>query len=96
MERKEVYNRIDGERDYQDSKWTEREQQRLGFVPDDEKSVAEWILYIENHLNKAKNNVYYLNEGLALDEIRKVAALAVRTMEIHGCPSRKNPIEIDK
>lgn len=96
MERKMVYERIDAERDYQDSKWNERDQRKLGFLPDEEKSVAEWILYMEHHLNKAKNSVYYLNQTEALAEIRKVTALGVRTLEIHGCPSRKSSIETNE
>jgi hypothetical protein len=51
---------------------------------------------MEHHLNKAKNSVYYLNQNEALAEIRKVTALGVRTMEIHGCPSRKFPVETDE
>ena len=88
MERKMVYERLDVERDYQDSRWTND----VNAIPDEEKSVAEWILYMEHHLNKAKEQVYYLNEYGALSEIRKVTALGVRTMEIHGCPSRQ-PID---
>lgn len=86
MERKEVYNRIDGERDYQDSRWDLRD--KFKSPVDEEKSIAEWILYMEHHLALAKENVYYLINEQALAEIRKVAALAVRTMEVHGCPER--------
>jgi hypothetical protein len=86
MERKEVYKRIDGERDYQDKTWVARRTK--DGTPDEEKSVAEWIIYIENHLLKAKHAVYYLDTNRALAEVRKVAALAVRAMEIHGCPER--------
>ena len=86
MERKEVYKRIDGERDYQDKTWVARRTK--DGTPDEEKSVAEWIIYIENHLLKAKHAVYYLDTNRALAEVRKVAALAVRAMEIHGAPER--------
>jgi hypothetical protein len=86
MERKEIYNRLDGERDYQDKNWGSRRQ--MDGTPDEEKPVAEWINYIEYHLAKAKEKVYHLDTGGATDELRKVAALAVRAMEIHGCPPR--------
>ena len=86
MERKEVYKRIDGERDYQDKTWVARRTK--DGTPDEEKGVAEWITYIEHHLREAKNAVYYLDTNEALAEVRKVAALAVRAMEIHGCPER--------
>lgn len=87
MERQEVYKRIDGERDYQDATWSPRREE-IGIL-DDEKSVAEWINYMEFHLSKAKNAVYYLDSEEALAEIRKVTALGVKAMEIHGCPERK-------
>jgi len=86
MERTEVYKLIDGERDYQDATWVAR--RTADGTPDEEKEVAEWINYIEFHLSKAKNAVYYLDKQSALAEVRKVAALAVRTMEIHGAPER--------
>ena len=38
---------------------------------------------------KAKNENYHLNKDATLVEIRKIAALAVRAMEIHGCPERE-------
>ena len=94
MERKEVYKRIDGERDYQDKTWVAR--RTLDGTPDEEKPVAEWINYIEFHIAKAKDKVYHLDTQAALEEIRKVTALGVRTMEIHGCPARQNEVnEID-
>ena len=89
MERKDVYKRIDGERDYQDKTWVAR--RTLDGTPDEEKPVAEWINYIEYHLAKAKEKVYHLDTQAALAEIRKVTALGVRTMEIHGAPARLDP-----
>lgn len=87
MERPEVYKCIDGERNYQDMRWNTN--LRKGDVPDEEKPVAEWINYIEYHLGKAKAENYHLNKEGTLAELRKVAALTVRAMEIHGCPERK-------
>ena len=91
MERTEVYKRIDGERDYQDYRWNTN--LREGDVSDEEKPPAEWINYIEFHLSEAKRFNYLLNKEGALEEIRKVAALAVRALEIHGCPEREIPKE---
>jgi len=87
MERSEIYRYIDGERDYQDTTWSPRRKQ-LG-VPDESKSIAEWIIYMEYHLNKAKENIYRLDSKESLAEIRKITALGVRTMEIYGCPKRE-------
>jgi hypothetical protein len=93
MERIKVYLLIDGERDYQDSKWGVRRDEE--GTPDEEKDVAEWINYMEFHLQKAKNSVYYLDREEALAEIRKVTALGVRAMEIHGCPERVVKLDYD-
>jgi hypothetical protein len=87
LDRTDVYKHINTERDYQDWRWNTN--LREGDVPDEEKPVAEWINYIEYHLGKAKTEIYRLNKEAALAEIRKVAALAVRAMEIHGCPKRE-------
>jgi len=90
MERKEIYKRIDGERDYQDASWGHR--RTLDGTPDEEKPVAEWVNYIEYHVSKAKERIYHLDTKGATAELRKVAALAVRAMEIHGCPERDGKI----
>jgi len=87
MERQDVYKNIDAERKYQDWRWNTN--LRKNDISDNEKPVAEWINYIEYHLNKAKKENYQLNKNNTLAEIRKIAALAVRCMEIHGCPERK-------
>ena len=91
MKRKEVYYLIDVERDYQDRRWDNDSETRAGKsdFPDSEKSIAEWLNYIEFHLNEAKHAVYALEPKKATASIRKIAALAVRAMEIHGAPERK-------
>lgn len=91
MERTEIYKRIDAERKYQD---IVGESGQRGDTPDEEKPVSEWVNYIEYHLSKAKDKVYHLRKEDALEELRKVAALAVRAMEIHGCPERRMPSRI--
>lgn len=92
MERREVYKCIDTERDYQDLRWFPRRE--LNETPDESKPPAEWINYIEFHLSKAKEGVYFLHDQDALAEIRKVVALGVRCLEIHGCPERVIPEDL--
>ena len=92
MERTDVYKCIDTERQYQDLRWSPRREKN--GTPDESKPPAEWINYIEFHVAKAKEEVYLLNEEEALAHIRKVAALAVRWLEIHGCPERIIPKEL--
>ena len=95
LHRQDVYKCLDGERDYQDEKWGT--QRTSNGTPDEEKPVAEWINYMEFHLAKAKEKVYYLKTEEALAEIRKVTALGVLAMEIHGCPERGGtPVNGDK
>ena len=91
MERSEVYRCIDGERDYQDWKWDVRKHENS--LPDEEKPVPEWINYIEYHINMCKMSIYNLDKEQALSDMRKIAALAVRCLEIHGCSEREIPSE---
>ena len=89
MKRTDVYSKIDGERDYQEWRW--EKEIREDRIPDKEKAPAEWLNYIKFHLEQAEISHYMLNKQDTLSEIRKIAALAVRAMEIHGCPERVIP-----
>lgn len=86
MERAEVYKMIDTERTYQD---TTRRQNEKDTREDHEKSVADFLLYIEFTLKKAKRSVYELNNKDAMGYIRKIAGLAVAAMESFETPERK-------
>ena len=92
MKRKKVYKRIDTERLYQDLMWSPRRE--ANDTPDEEKPPAEWLNYMQQHLNDANKGVYNLDDEEALAQIRKVAALTVRCLEIHGCPKREIPDEL--
>jgi len=91
MKRKNVYKLIDGERDYQDSRWNNDEEKRSGKsdILDKDKSLAEWLNYIEFHLNEAKHSVYALESKQVKESVRKIAALAVACLENNDCPPRK-------
>ena len=89
MERSDVYKLIDGEREYQNWRW--EQEIREDGVPDEDKRPAEWLNYIKFHLEQAEVSNYMLQKEQTMEEIRKIAALAVRAMEIHGCPERKIP-----
>jgi len=86
MERKKVYAMIDDERKYQD---TIRRQNEKETREDHEKSVAEFLLYIEYTLKKAKKAVYLLNNKEAMGYVRKIAGLSVAAMEAFETPERK-------
>ena len=93
MERNDVYKRLDTERDYQDLRWSPRREKN--GTPDEQKPPSEWLNYMQKHVNLANDEVYNLNDEEVLAHVRKVAALAVRCLEIHGCPERVIPDEFN-
>ncbi|KKN75923.1 hypothetical protein LCGC14_0376310 [marine sediment metagenome] len=89
MERKKVYELIDGERDYQDEKWL-----KFFGCPrpeiDCDHSAADWLGYIRYTAHKADETLYFLNKGDTLAHIRKIAALCVACMEHNETEPRKD------
>ena len=85
--RQEVYAVIDGERKYQDSRWTPETT-----TSDGKHSLEEWFVYIEDYTKEAKHILSrqpkQTADVLALDVMRKVAAMTVCAMEQHGAPPR--------
>lgn len=85
--RSEVYSVIDGERAYQDAGAgnAKRHEGQPAMTP------GEYILCMERLLDQARE-VWYLPDGgiACLDPLRKVTALGVACMELHGAPSREN------
>lgn len=79
MDRKGVYELIDGERAYQDSRWKDLDKRN---------SVADFLVYIRNYLDNAtrSHNADYPAESL--NNIRKIAGLCVACMEQHDTPAR--------
>lgn len=79
--RQEVYTAIDSERDYQDnlSRNTIKEQTPL-----------EQLTLIRRIIRDAED-CWYDNPGqIPMDYMRKIAAVAVRSMEEHEAPLRKS------
>lgn len=81
MKREDVYKIIDEERDFQ---CINNIGTNLVEYP-----IAEWLLFIESSLNKAKLSVCNLRRFDALEEIRKIAALSVACMKFHRAPERE-------
>ena len=92
MEKIKVYERVDGELDYQELRLVVRRD--ANGTPDESKPPAEWINYMQHHVNEANTAVYNLDDEEALAKIRKVVALGVRALMIHGCPEREIPEEL--
>ena len=92
--REDVYKIIDGERAYQDTvrkEYEHDERDQLNI------SLAEWLLYIETQLNKAKAAVYALSdEATTMCIVRKITALGVACMENNGTPERFLPPLMNK
>ena len=82
MKREVVYHLIDGERNYQDGMGPERTD---GI----EKSVGDYLTLLRVLCARA-DEAYYKFAGNhdALEQVRKIAAVAVRCMEEHGAPER--------
>lgn len=84
--REEVYKAIDSERNFQDS-----------FVMPERKyynthTLGEFILMIGQYADQARQKWTHhadVEPPESLQEVRKVAALAVRCMEQHGAPHRE-------
>ena len=87
--RNEVYTAIDGERDYQRERWGDFTDLHGRPVPPLNRSIDEFILYLEEYVLKARSASVSGDEAKGLDAVRKVAALAVACMEVHGAPQRK-------
>lgn len=90
LTRKEVYDAIDSERNYQDLRWNEGTTSSGGVH-----SPEEWYMYIENYVNEAKGILSRENVQSsypkAMDIMRKVAAMSVCAMEQNGTKLREIP-----
>lgn len=88
VNRKQVYNCIDGERLYQDSRWNSSTTPTEG-----KHTVTEFILYMQHYLNEAIRLVSTQADPKAihdgLDFIRKVTTLGIACMEQNGVVERK-------
>jgi hypothetical protein len=86
--RDEVYQAINTERSYQDSRWGDTLSG--GRPGNGERSVDEFALYIIGYANDLLVNAsHFGDQGDKLDIIRKIGGLTVACMEQHGAPKRK-------
>lgn len=84
--RTEVYAVIDAERDYQDA-GRGNAKRHDGMPP---MTPGEYILCMEKLLADARTIWYAPDGGVkCLDAVRKVSALGVACMELHGAPKRE-------
>lgn len=86
--REKVYELIDGEIEY--AEWWDASRP-TGSQPDSEKSVETWLLWMETYLSMARfQATKSFSKVKALENVRKVAGLAVNCMTYHETPPRKD------
>lgn len=80
----QVIEAINGELSYQAT------LQELGRADEEDHGVSGQLVTLEAYTRKAIDAwVHSSGEQEALDTLRKVAAIAVRALEMYGCPRRK-------
>lgn len=80
MDRTDVYDRIDSERDYQEFKW-----------PGHSHEVGAYITILDFYVQEAKTKwTKNCGDQEALVSIRKIAAIAVACAEEHGISYRES------
>ena len=84
MIREDVFQLINGEREYQNRLMCNRPEAGA------KTSVAAWLIYMEKHLADAKQAIYNLDENGALEHVRKVTGLGVACMEYNNTLPRNN------
>lgn len=83
MNQTEVFKIVDGERTYQESLGSDRTDGR-------NRTVGDELVLMDVYLRRAFDAwADYAGDTAALEQIRKVAAIAVRCMENHGAPGRE-------
>lgn len=80
MDRKVVYEFIDGEREYQNRK----------HGADRPPEVGAWLTIMRKYLNNAETAWVRYGDYEALVELRKVLAVGVACAEQHGMPPRRD------
>jgi len=82
-----VFKTIDEERAYQEL-LPQHSRER-----DAKTSIGDWLIYMEEHIKRAKKAVYNLQSYQAMCHIRKVGALAVACMEYQPMVTRSEEEE---
>ncbi len=87
--RSEVYKALDSERDYQDHRWAGYAGLDGKHESATDRTLDEFILYMEEYLRKAREASVSGDEAESLNAVRKVTALGVGCMERLGAPQRE-------
>lgn len=87
--RYEVYEALNSERDYQDDRWRNHVGLDRMHAHATDRTLDEFILYMEEYLKMARSHSVHGQEGKGLEMVRKVTALGVGCMERWGAPQRE-------
>lgn len=94
--REQVYAVVDGERDYQDAM---RSAAHGDPSETEVKTLEQMAYYVEDYLRQIKTQLtrHWGPDAYVepLHGFRKIAALAVAAMEMHGAPARIAPTKHD-
>lgn len=83
--RTHVYNAIDTERDYQRDRWVAScKEASIEYREDNTKAVGEWLQFIHGYYMQAVFTASQVAGSPVMDCFRKLAALCVACMEVHG------------
>ena len=87
MKREDVYKLIDGEREYQNSKWNPDTTTSGG-----QHTPCDWLVYIQDYLTEAihmaSRNPDPQATTMVMNNIRKITAMGVAAMEQNETPPR--------
>lgn len=87
MDRKQVYEIIEGEVKFAEHWDTLPRTERP--LKDSEKPVEFWLTHIRRYLGYADEGCRGTDKTVALENVRKIAALCVRCMENNDTPRRE-------
>lgn len=82
QKRKDVFEKLIKEREYQDIYCELRELPKIHNIDNE-------VIILNKYINKClKIRAEGIDDQSALTEIRKIASIAIRCLENHGCPER--------
>ena len=88
MDRKKVYELIDGEREYQELLWNFKTTISGGLH-----SPEEWLVYMLDYVHQgmhiASRHPKAVSDPVVMEIIRKIAAMGVSAMEQHDTKPRR-------
>lgn len=89
----EVFSCIDSERQYQVDRWKHScKAAGIPYTEDDYKSVPEWLQFIHGYYLDAVMACSHEAGSPVMDIFRKLAALCVACMEVHGARGRYSKV----